>query len=1004
MLILCALITVFGIGTMQAQRAKISTVTVTGQVVDENGQPMPGIVVKSWVTQAKAITDLQGNFSVDVARELADKVAVDANGYNTAVVGVTPGKSAMDPVVMVKTNVFDSKNLVELPYRTFTNDRVTSSIYTVTGEELTSFPSSILLEALAGRIPGLVINVDSTTPGQETATAYLRGSAVNTYIDGIMRDITGLSTAEVEKVQVIRDYSGRGALGLSGSGPVLWITTKKGTPYNKTVSVTAEMGMRTPTSLPKYVDSYDYANLLNEALVNDGLEARYSEADLAKYQSHSDLIKFPDIDYYGSYLSKTSPFRKANLNFSGGDDRVSYYSMFDYVGNQGLESVGDPIKNDQYKLRGNVDIRLNDYMRLSVNIAGSYQKQKYPNSGSGAGVYNVFDILSTYPSNAHPTYFQDKLIRSDDYQTNLDNELLYSGFGESTVINAQNNAKLMIDLNSVVKGLTMSANASFDVFNNIITSKGGTAALYRIQTGALGTDTAVRVVEALNVAAMSLGNFNVLRRNAAYIAANYDREFGKSLLSVDLGYYMALEEMKVVADDYQPAKMQDLALRANYAFDGKYIAQLDLSYSGSGRMPQGERFSLYPTLGLAWIASNEGFLKDNSAVDFLKVFASAGIMGINDYGLSGYNPFYLTETLWRLNGTWRPGISGNLGTTVNNYNIVQAGTTGFVLPKKRIINIGTQGELFGRSISFEVNYFNEKNYDKISNMAASTPTIIGSTQFLPAVNYGEDTRWGIDGMIQYSKSVGDFNFSLGANAMYMRAKYLVVDEPDALEEYKKLAGKDMDLFWMYQADGLYQNPGEITSSGITQSWGAVQPGDIRYVDYNGDDVIDEYDIQTTGAHSPRFFYGVNLSAGYKGFNLSVLGQGVANGDVMLNSSRYFWVNGTKQNYSELMLDRFPVTNNYPRLTTLSLNNYQNSTFWLGNAAYFRLRNVELSYTLPAALAGRMAMTNFRVFARGTNLFVLSELKKYDVDPERINAGITGYPIFKTVTLGVSCKF
>jgi len=125
---------------------------------------------------------------------------------------------------------------------------------------------------------------------------------------------------------------------------------------------------------------------------------------------------------------------------------------------------------------------------------------------------------------------------------------------------------------------------------------------------------------------------------------------------------------------------------------------------------------------------------------------------------------------------------------------------------------------------------------------------------------------------------------------------------------------------------------------------------------------------------------------------------------MLSSSRYFWVNGTKQNYSELMLDRFPVTNNYPRLTTLSLNNYQNSTFWLGNAAYFRLRNVELSYTLPAAVSSRMAMTNFRVFARGTNLFVLSELKKYSVDPERINAGITGYPIFKTVTLGVSCKF
>lgn len=1003
-LILIALITVFSIGTMQAQTAKIATATLTGQVVDENGQPVPGIMVKSWVIQGKAITDAQGKFALDVARDLSDKVTIAADNYTTNVVSVSAGTLTLAPVVLEKIQLFDGKNSVELPYGTYRSDQITSAVYTVTGEELVSFPSSLVLEALAGRIPGLVINQGSNTPGQETATAYLRGSAASIYIDGVMRDITGLSTAEVEKVQVFKDYSGRAALGLSGAGPVIWIITKKGTRFDKQVFVSTEIGMRSPTSLPKYVNSFNYATLLNEALDNDGLDKRYSAADLAAYENHTDPIRYPDVNYYSNYVGKSSPFRKANLNFSGGDDRVSYFSMFDYVGNQGLETVGDPIKNNQYKLRGNVDIRLNDYMNLSVNIAGSYQKQRFPNAGSGAVIYNMFDLLSSYPSNAHPTSFQGLLIRSDDYPLNLDNELLYSGFGEGTVINAQNNAKLLIDLNSIVKGLTLTANASFDVSNNIIASKGGTAALYRLQRTALDADTAVRVVEALNVAAMSTGNYFVMRRTASFIAANFDRQFGKHQFVANAAYYMAIEEVKVATAGYQPAKMQDISLRGHYSFDNRYVAQLDLSYTGSGRMPRGERFSLYPTLGSAWIASNESFLKGSAAVNYLKVYTSYGIMGVNDYGLAGYNPFYLTETLWRLNGTWRPGISGNTGSTVNNYNIVQAGTTGFVLPKKRVFNIGVQSELFGRAVSVEIDYFNEKNYDKISNMAASTPTLIGSTQFLPAINYGEDMRWGIDGMVQYRKSVGDFSYSIGANAIYQRDKYLVVDEPATLESYKKLAGKDMDLFWSYQSEGLFHAPGEITSNPVTQSWGAVQPGDIRYFDYNDDKVIDENDIYATGAHSPRFFYGVNLSAGYKGFNLYVLGQGVADGDVRLNSNRYFWINGTKQNYSQLMLDRWPVTDNFPRLTTVSLNNYQSSTFWLSNAAYFRLKNVELSYTLPIAVSKKMAMSNFRVYVRGTNLMVLSGLKKYNVDPENLVAGITGYPVFQTVTLGLSCKF
>jgi hypothetical protein len=378
-------------------------------------------------------------------------------------------------------------------------------------------------------------------------------------------------------------------------------------------------------------------------------------------------------------------------------------------------------------------------------------------------------------------------------------------------------------------------------------------------------------------------------------------------------------------------------------------------------------------------------------------------MGYNDFSLSGYNTYYLYESLWRSAGTWRTGYSGNYSSYVNVYNVVQEGTVDFTLPKKRYFNLGVQSTMLDKALSVELNYFNNLYYDKISNMAMTTPSIYGSSSFLPAVNYGKDVRWGFDGMLQYTGQAGSITYSAGVNAMYQRSKYLEYDEAAALPEYRKRAGKDMDLYWVYEADGLFQSQTEIVNHAF-QSWGELQPGDIRYVDYNEDGIVDEADVHTTGEHTPRIFYGINASVGYRGFRLFALGQGVADGHEALTSSRYFRINGTRQNYSEFLLNRYPETNDVPRLTTQSTNNTQNSTFWLASAAYFRLKNVEISYTLPVTISHKYLMSDLTVFARGTNLAVLSGLNQYSVDPEDINAGITRYPMLRTITFGLSARF
>lgn len=1013
-LMFCFALGTLSIPVIKAQEGEPVIVSISASVVDESGQPMPDVFVSSFVTNDKALTDADGRFTLQVAGDQLDQVVIDADGFEFYTTDLFGGAIREDTIVLKKIFRIDGKNEVLLPYETLRNDRSVSSTYMISGEELCSYPTTSFLEALSGRIPGLVINTSGTTPGQESSSANIRGMPASIYIDGIMRDPSDLTVYEVESVQVIRDLAGRAALGISGADPVLWITTKTGHSYKREIMVTAEMGMSTPVTLPKYLDSYQYASLYNEALENDGLSPLYTQEALDAYRDGSDPLAYPDIDYYGDYVKTSSPFQRVAINFAGGDRRVNYFSMLDYVGSRGLESMGEQTKFDRYKIRGNVNISLTDYIQMNVNLSGTYGKTRFPNQGSNANPFNMFSsVLSRYPSNAHAMSYYDTLMISDDYPTNLENELNSSGYGEGANLNTQNTATLLIDLDDLVQGLTFRATASFDVYNNITHSKGGTDALYRL----LSDHSLERIVEAEVDPSLELTYSDFVKRTVGFGVLNYDRVFGQHALSMLLSYYQGYEEKRTTwGEAYQPLKMQDLSYRVNYAFNEKYIIQLDLSYSGSMKLPSGERFSLYPTIGAAWLISRESFLSSSNSVDYLKLYSSLGVAGVNDFSLPGYNTYYLNQTLWENVGTWTTGIPGRTTTGLNVYNIQQAGSDNFKLPRRSYFNIGAQGDLFGRVICFDLNYFYQKDYDQISQKASQTPSILGGLQtsrdsinpfgtgFLPATNYGEKMKWGFDGMIQHSRNIGDFRYSVGANAVYVRGKYIVVDEPLNQEEYRKLAGKEMDLYWLYESEGLYQSEDEITQREVTQSWGAVQPGDIRYADYNDDGIVDEKDKHTTGAHRPRLYYGLKLSIAYKGFGLFVLGQGRANGDILLTNDRYFWITGPTQNYSEPMLDRWPNSNDYPRLTTLSQNNYQESTYWLASAAYFRLKNVEVSYTLPATLCQRILMRKCKIFARGTNLAVLSELNKYSIDPEIVNAGIYDYPVFRTVTFGLDCKF
>ncbi|MFB6341426.1 SusC/RagA family TonB-linked outer membrane protein [Saccharicrinis sp. FJH62] len=980
-------------------QTKKEVLTATGMVLSEDSVPMQGIKVKAFASKDVTFTNQEGSFKIDIVAG-TDHLVVEKEGYYTKVMPVADivikNKSvALPTIVLKKKYIFDDTKEVSLPFSSLEAKKVAASFQSISGEDLKSYPTTSFLDALSGLLPGVYVTTNTSMPGFESQTITIRGEAATIYIDGVIRDPSDLSPDEVESVEVLRDLSGRAMLGIYGSNPVIWITTKTGKAYERKTSFSAEYGMNMATAIPEYTNASDYATLYNEALVNDGYTAYYDQTALNAYANGSDPVHYPNIDYLDRYVRPSSPFRRANLNFNGGTKSVNYFSMLDYSGSQGLEStVGEIYKSDRFKVRSNVNITLNEYIKMNVNISGMYRKGRNPLS-------NIFNLNASIPANAHPIWFEDKLISNADYPVNIENAMVHGGYNESEYISTQNNAGLFVDLSEVTEGLSANLNVAFDASALLSGYEYESEALYWLVTGSQGQDSTVLNTEKTVSDAQATGDALISRKTVLNGKLDYSRTFDKHNINAVLAYYQA-EFVRNSYAGYQPDKMQDFSLRLDYAFDDRYIVQLDQVYSGSMRLPKGDKFSWYPTIGLGWNIHNESFFKADF-VDYLKLTGSYGIIGINSFSLPGYNSFYLYQTLWQQSGSWVSGISGSFNTPSSGYVIMQEGSDAYTLPESNYMNVGIQSTLFNHSLDIELNYYRNKVSNLISQKSSFTPSIVGGGQFLPATNYGENLYYGFDGLIQYTKSVGDFNISAGINALYKRGQYIVVDEPILEEDYRKYAGKEIDEYVLYNSEGLFQSEGEINDRTINQNFGALKPGDIIYSDYSGDGSIDEKDMYRTGDHSPRLFFGANLSLAYKGFRIKAVGQGAADGKISVLND-YFTAIGTNTNYSTALLNRWPVTNDFPRMTTSSENNIQTSTFWLRDATYFRIKNVELSYTFSDKDALALGLTNLKVFVRGSNIAQFSSLDEYGVDRENTGAGYDAYPIFKTFTGGLSLSF
>ena len=876
--------------------------------------------------------------------------------------------------------------------------------------QLSYQPEMQLSNAMQGRAAGLVTISEAGAFGEAVSSFYVRGqhrsdnNAALVLVDGSPRELDEILVEEIESIQILKDAAAKIIYGSLATNGVILVTTKRGQETGNSVKVSAEYGVSQITRLPSFLGTADYAKLYDEAAVNDGLPAYYSSADLLGYQNSlgQDDPLYPSVDYYGTFLKDNASFRRATVQMNGVGRRVGYALVLGYTGATGLVKTGTPTDLNRLNLRANLDVRVTDYLRIEADVASRILMK----SSGVVGDADLYGNLSTLRPNEYtfqykPSYLADHGVAvdedallfgaSDRRSNNFYMQMVEGGNSSQRIASSEANLGFIFDFNEYVPGLTAKANVMFDNYTTLTQAMTNTYQTFKPERyyDAEGTlQVRFTQMQKLNLpkrqTITSSGTYRYLVTNAN---VSYLHIFDHSRLNLDAFYKYAMRERTGTNQDL---KNMDLSLRAQYDILGRYILHGVVSGMGSNRFQNKNKFFLAYSVGANWVLSNEEFLRGSGVVDHLALKASFGHLGYD-----GATAHYLYRTNWISSGNvnWRQSLS-----TLRSY-LSRIGNPDLEWEYSDEWNVGLTGDFLGNRLHLELNAFSEDRKNIIGINAAAYSA--GAGEFIPYENLGRVRNRGIDGALSLSGGSKDgFSYSAGINMTLTKNALLRTTALLPEEEYLNPVGKPTSTLFGLQASGLFGK--DVNRSGhADQMFGAYQDGDIAYDDLNGDGVIDTNDRKSLGQRFPTGAFGVDFNLGYKSFNLYVLGT-AETGLSQLLTNAYYWNYG-QNSYSVLAQDRYHPVNNpggtQPRLTTMNgSNNFQSSSFWIGDGSFFRLKNVELSYTLK----GKGIIEGYRFFVRGTNLFVLSAIK--DLDPELPDAGVSNSPVLRTVTGGVSLSF
>jgi len=962
-------------------------------VKDESGNPLSGATVIIGEDGKPALTNEKGEFIIKAAGKVS--VLIQADGFESQIVAYYPA-SGMESVVLTKMPFhMGKKDGVDIPFGILKKRQVTGAITTLDPKEILLYDRQGSVNGIInGRVPGLF------------GSSNIRGIGSPMYvIDGIARPIANLMNInDIEQISVLKDMSTALLYGSQATNGIVFITTKRGEPMKKTIRFNAETGADRPISYPEYLPAADYMELFNEALDNDGLAAKYTPDQISNTRSGTDPIQFPDEDYYNStYLKDWAGYHSINGEVSGGNEIAQFFVDLGWDRSSSLLKIGEGAdeKTDRLSMRGNINYEITEAIKLIYDASVIFNIAKGPRYTTTA---NDFWVLA---STLHPDYYpvliplnllnDPALARiakpinenyifggTSEFQTNIYGELTKNGNRSTTSRLLEMTSGLEFDLSSITEGLKAKAYFSFDMYNQYIEDILNSYAVYNPVYDVGSIESWDKYKTDVKVASRTVSDAYYYRRFGLFGTLDYNRTFGEHEINA---VALAYSDQYFVEAVLQPAKHLHFGVRTNYMFRKKYIAELTGVYAGSVKLFEAQRWAFSPGLGLGWIMTEEDFMQNVSLLDYLKVRASWALNHTDES---------VNYKLGRDYYTSGSTFSYSQGTYSNPGRNLLVGNPDLGWEKILNYSLGFESMLFDYKLGVEGSYFYNKYYDAITRRTNALPGFFGN---LPYENYGSYETKGVELGINYNTSFGDLAVSIGGNLVYSVPKVLATNELNYEEPYRKITGKATDAIFGLVALGLFENQAEIQNYNAVQTFGSVQPGDIKYQDLNMDGKIDDTDQTIIGNSRARMEIGLNLKLKYKAFELFALGTG-QNGEESFFNNSYYWVYGDRK-YSKVVLDRWTQgtasTATYPRLSSSSnANNFRNSTFWLYETNWFNLRLAQLTYSLPGRdFAG---LHEARFFLRGTNLAMISKTK----DKMQLNVG--SEPQMRSFSIGLSLLF
>ncbi|WP_345950859.1 TonB-dependent receptor [Mucilaginibacter sp. PAMB04274] len=1009
------------------------TITVTGTVKDSKGEALPGVSVRIKDSQSGTTSLATGNYSIRVPNANATLI-FSFIGFGTQEVAIA-GRTRID--VTMGDNATGLNEVVVLGFnQQQKKSSLTAAVSTVSGREILQSPTANTTNSLVGRVTGVTAVQRSGQPGADGAVLNVRGqstynnSGAIVVVDGIERPNFGdIDPNEIENISILKDAASTAIYGIRGANGVIVVTTKVGRIGKPKVSYTGNFSLQSYTGIPKALSAYDNAYLMNEGMRNDGVAPRWTDTELQKFKDGSDPLGYPDVNWFDYLTRKYYPQTQHNVNISGGTNVIRYAVSAGYLYQGGIFKkfdspfgINSQPDYNRYNFRSNVDINLSKSLTVSVKLGGRMERRYQPaglRASSGNFSYDNLEgmisrILQT-PSFAYPVMLPDgRIAQNSEVGTNIWNPLaVITRWGTRNDDNntVESTFNLNWKLDAITKGLTFTTNFGYDSYYTSATRRNAVWAAYTYdrQTGAITLSSDRPRDEPLSTLISESGG--TLRTNIQ-TGFNYNRSFGNdhNVSGLLLGTRQLIKGEGTTQYTIPPRAAQGVLGRITYNFREKYFFEADAGYNGSENFAKGKQYGFFPAISAGWTISKESFLKNVEWLDFLKIRGSYGKVG-NDQLDQRF--LFLTNYAITTNGIQ----FGQVTAPTNNQIVYLPNTStlnGLGNPDitwetgiKR--NIGFESEFFNHRLKINVDFFDEKRSDILTDRRSG---LLAFGHLYPSLNVGEVYNKGYEAEVDYQHKIGKLTLGINTQLSFARNRIDNADEPIGAPDYQKQQGKRVGQFFGYKTNGFFTSEQDIANSPLVSFTTKSIPGDLKYVDVNGDNVINTDDRVAIGySRIPEYTYSFTPRASWNNISLSILFQGVANvsSDVFLSEQ-----NNGQQMY-EFMLDRWTpqtaASATWPAIHSRSSTypNYQLNDFVLQNAAYLKIRNAELAWMLPSRWVKALKVASIRVFANGQNLHTWTKFKMY-VDPENVNLSNTSfskqslYPSSRIYNFGVNLQF